>query len=82
MTEHVPTAPELVALGLAHEESETRKLGNGQKRTTTWIVVHDEGHRLMGEVMHRNAQAALARGEGDWVRPPSRDIPGLRNRDT
>jgi len=37
----------------------------------TKYVVSDEGHALMGEVMRRNAQEAIARGDGDWVQPPS-----------
>ena len=35
-------------------------------------VISDEGHALLGEIMHRNAQEKIDSGEAAWVRPPSR----------
>jgi len=52
MPEHVPTVVELAAKGLAH----MRPGGKGQM---SHYHVSDEGHRLMGEVMRRNALEAL-----------------------
>ncbi|QGJ92735.1 hypothetical protein QDA04_gp65 [Microbacterium phage Megan] len=63
MAEHVPTCEELVRMGLARAVT-VPKVG-------TKYEVSDKGHALMGEVMRRNAQEAIARGDGDWVRPPS-----------
>lgn len=52
MPEHVPTAPELAAKGLAYFVS-------GGKGQMGKFRVTDEGHRVMGDVMRRNAQEAL-----------------------
>jgi hypothetical protein len=59
---HIPTAKELVGMGLATEQVEVRKLRNGQKRTTTFIRISDEGHALLGERMREKAKRELAAG--------------------
>lgn len=46
----------------------------------TMFRVTDEGHALLGKIMRWNATIAVARGEGDWVRPPSRQIGGINAR--
>lgn len=77
--EPVPTAMDLTKMGLAHEEVQVThyrtKSGARKTRTASWIVVHDEGHALLGEIMRRNAKKLRAAGVGDWTRPPSR-VPG------
>ncbi|WKW87103.1 hypothetical protein SEA_NICOLE72_66 [Microbacterium phage Nicole72] len=65
MAEHVPTCEELVRMGLARAVT-VPKVG-------TKYLISDEGHALMGAAMRANAQEAIARGEGDWVRPPSNE---------
>lgn len=65
MAERVPTADELVGMGFAERD---RMVPKG---SLSRIKVSDEGHALMGAAMRRNAQAALARGEGHWEQPPS-----------
>jgi hypothetical protein len=62
---HVPTVPELVAMGLAKPVMSTKK---GLASTYT---VSPEGHALLGEIMRGNAEAAIRRGDGEWTRPPS-----------
>lgn len=71
----VPTARELAAksneLAVAIE-------WNADKLPTKWRVT-DAGHAEMGRVMRHNADVRRARGEGDWVQPPSRtDLGGIR----
>lgn len=61
---HCPTAKELVDMGLAREIVEVRKLGNGQKRTTTWIQISDAGHALMGQ--RQREEAERVKREGLW----------------
>lgn len=65
MAEPVPSVADLITLGLAHADRATPKGGMSR------VHVSDEGHALMGAAMRRNAEAALARGEGDWRQPPS-----------
>jgi len=73
---HVPTVLELVELGLAKEVVRMVPAGKTGKKfrreVTHWIS--PEGHALLGERMRENAEAAIARGEGDWVQPPSSGI--------
>jgi len=64
---HVPTALELVAMGLAHEVV----VRTGAKSTAKIFRISDEGYRLIREAMAENAAAAVERGEGRWERPPS-----------
>lgn len=52
--EHVPTADELVGMGLATREPKG-------------IGIKPEGHALIGEIMRRNGRAAAA---AEAVRPP------------
>jgi len=78
---HVPTAKELVEMGLAEEIVEVRKLGNGQKRTTTWIKISDAGHALLGERLREQAQRDMEDGvwhgvTGRHPAPPPQ--PGIR----
>jgi hypothetical protein len=76
---HVPTVPELQQMGeeyavpLTWVNDGTAK--HPKMRATSWRVT-DKGHALMGEAMRANAQAAIARGEGDWQQPPSRRLGG------
>jgi hypothetical protein len=75
---HVPTVLELVQLGLAKEVVRMVPAGKSKKmrRDVTWWI-SPEGHEVLGAAMRDNAAAALARGEGDWVQPPSRGLPAL-----
>lgn len=77
---HIPTAKELVGMGLAEEIVEVRKLRNGQKRTTTWIKISDAGHALLGE--RQRAEGRRVREEGLWrgvtgLHPEKPPQPGL-----
>lgn len=49
MTVQVPTVPELAHRGLADYQT-------GGKGQTSFYKVSDQGHREMGEAMHKNAQ--------------------------
>jgi len=64
--EHVPTAEELVVMKLAHKR--VTRIG---RTSRSYYVISNEGYRLIREAMARNAQRAIARGDGDWVQPPS-----------
>ncbi len=67
MSVPVPTVPELAKMGAEFAEAiDWTKDG----KATKWRV-HPAGHRLMGEAMRQNAEEAVARGDGDWVQPPS-----------
>lgn len=74
MAEHVPTVPELAAMGAEYAVA-TDRVNDGtakspKMRATRWRVM-DAGHALMGAAMRRNGLEARARGDGDWVQPPS-----------
>ncbi|UDL16262.1 hypothetical protein SEA_KOZIE_66 [Microbacterium phage Kozie] len=74
--EAVPTAAQLVAMGSDYAEA----VGWTQKRksdpaTPTFVRIHPKGHALLGEIMARNAAAALARGDGDWHPEPPHTRP-------
>lgn len=71
MPEPVPTAAELVHMGPEYATAGgwVRKSKNAKAEPTA-IRIHEAGHRLMGEVMARNAAEAVAAGEGDWYPDP------------
>lgn len=73
MSEHVPTAAELVKMGLARRVEVSIPPSGKQKkpRKASWIVISDEGHALLGEIMRRNAEEAIASGSSEWKQPPS-----------
>lgn len=74
MSEHVPTVRELAAVGRDYAYATDWRKGerkNDPKIPTRWHVTV-EGHAVMGEAMRANALEVIARGEGEWVRPPSR----------
>ena len=71
MPEPVPSPADLVRMGPQYAEAtdwarKTKKSG----LEPMGIRVLPAGHALMGEVMHRNAQEAIARGAGDWYPDP------------
>jgi len=80
MTEHVPTVRELAEMGKEYAFPTDWAKGKAKREKpipTRWHVTA-LGHALMGAAMRRNAEEAIARGEGDWVRPPSsRPLPGV-----
>jgi len=49
---------------------------DGQGKATRWRLL-EKGRKILADAMHHNAQAAIARGEGAWKQPPSRQIGGL-----
>lgn len=65
-------------MGLAEEVVTVTELRNkhgrktGKTRAEVRYKISDEGHALLGEIMHRNAQEKIDSGEAAWVRPPSR----------
>jgi hypothetical protein len=68
---HVPTAAELVKMGLA----ELITVKTGAKMTSQMYRISTEGMALMRDAMKENALEAIARGETAWVEPPSRPTP-------
>jgi hypothetical protein len=64
---HVPTALELVAMGLAHEVV----VRTGAKSTAKIFRISEEGYALIREAMKENAAEAVAAGRGTWSRPPN-----------
>lgn len=71
MLEPVPTIGELAALS---REFAVATDWNKKMEPTKWRLT-DAGNRYLGEIMRRNALERLARGDGDWVRPPSSGKP-------
>lgn len=57
----VPTAAGLAKMG--------RRLA--YIRADNKMHITPEGHAVMGVALRKNAEARIARGEGDWVRPKS-----------
>ena len=79
MTEHVPTAAELVHMGREFAEATAWTKGTkAEPAKPTHVLIHPAGHALLGEIMARNAAEAIARGEGDW----HPEIPHTRPRTT
>jgi hypothetical protein len=72
---HVPTVRELAE---RNDGSAVATKWDADGKATAWRVF-DKGHAVMGAAMRENALAAIARGEGNWTRPPSREIGGLKN---
>ena len=72
---HVPTCPELVAMGLATEIYRGKK-GGEQK----FYAISDAGYRLLKSAMKENAEEAIASGETEWRQPPSRTDLGVREK--
>lgn len=68
----VPTCAELAKMGpnLCYEVLRTSGSGR-KKRTEKFWHVTDAGHTLLGQIMRANAAEAVARGDGEWTRPPS-----------
>lgn len=75
--EPVPTAEALFNMGREYAEA-TAWVGGKKKsdpmRPTAFRIT-DKGHALLGEIMRRNAAAAIARGEGDWHPDPPHTRP-------
>lgn len=72
--EPVPTAAELVHMGREYAEATGwTKATRSEPARPTYVRIHPKGHALLGEIMRRNATAAIERGEGDWhPEPPHR----------
>jgi hypothetical protein len=68
---HVPTAAELVRLGLAEQVT----VRTGAKTTAGIFVISAAGYALIREAMAENAAEAVAAGRGTWTRPPSSGKP-------
>lgn len=43
---------------------------NPKMRPSQWRLL-DKGYAILGELMRANALEAIARGDGEWVEPPS-----------
>jgi hypothetical protein len=54
-------------MGLAREVV----VRTGKKGTAKIFRISDEGYKLIREAMAENAAEAIARGEGNWTRPPN-----------
>lgn len=74
--EHVPTAAELVAKGRDYAVATGWTKGTKKEPAKpTHVRILPKGHALLGEIMARNAAAAVARGEGDWYPDPPHSRP-------
>lgn len=71
MTDEILPVPTVRELAAQSAEFAVAIEWNAEKAPTKWRVT-DAGHAEMGRIMRHNATVRLARGEGDWTRPPSR----------
>lgn len=69
----VPTIRELAE---RNDGSATAIEWTGDGKASRWVL-HEKGRKILADAMHRNALAAIARGEGSWTQPPTRKIGGL-----
>lgn len=79
MAEPVPTARDLVRKGPEYAIAlGWTKATKSTPAEPTAIRIMPAGHLLMGEAMQRNAQEAIAAGDGDWhPDPPHRRPRGV-----
>lgn len=70
--EHVPSLPELYAMdpSLAKPIEWVKGDKKGEMKPSKWTTT-PAGHAYLGAIMRRNAERAIARGEGNWVQPPN-----------
>jgi hypothetical protein len=71
---HVPTVAELAERNDGSAEV-TRWVNKGTAKSpkmvpSEWRLL-DKGYAILGEAMRHNALVGIARGEGNWVQPPS-----------
>lgn len=72
MSRPVPTVQQLAEMDREYAFAITWRKGdrkNDPPVPTAWHITA-KGHALLGEIMRANALEAVARGEGEWVRPP------------